>query len=166
MKGGRISIACFVALLMSAMATTPSLAQRSTPVTVVNPITAPVPVTEVGRFVFIGFSTTTVAGNVGLPMMNQVCQNDFSRSDARMSTTKEYILGTITTFPSEHAWIHPFFFDAGADFSGIRDGAQSLTCGIGWGSVNTSGLAVTASGGIQQLQCGEVLAVSCSATVQ
>ena len=50
--------------------------------------------TDTGPLEFIGFSTMDTTGGVGLPRMNEICQIDFGRTDARMATTKEYIEST------------------------------------------------------------------------
>ena len=140
-------------------------------------VAAPQKAADAKPFVFIGFSINTVAsGGVGLPMMNETCQTDFDRLDARIATTKEYIESTNTDFPPVAgpfgaAWIHPIFIAVLADgrrmeFTGVIT-SISLDCNL-WtdGTFGPIGLSVNTSGGIENEFCNETLRVACSARGQ
>ena len=59
-----------------------------------------------GVFEFVGFSTGTVDGSVGVLAMHAACQTDFG-ADTRMCTSEEYFRSPGAADPgSDSAWVH------------------------------------------------------------
>ena len=132
-----------------------------------------------GPFEFIGFSITDTTGGVGLPRMNEICQTDFERTDARMATTKEYIESTNTAVPPMIAWINPVIIGEGPDagtvleFSGQLAPANDMNCKGAWREAigpglpgQARGMSVELNGSIFHRQCYFIHLVACSATGQ
>ena len=102
--------------------------------------------------------------------MNEICQTDFERTDARMATTKEYIESTNIAVPGTPAWINMFIagvaVDQAVDFSGKIENPVNLTC-VAWSSsVGNTGLSVLTDGVIATFACDQPLLVACSARGQ
>ncbi len=131
-----------------------------------------------GPFEFIGFSITDTTGGVGLPRMNEICQTDFERTDARMATTKEYIESTNTAVPPMIAWINPVMIGEGPDagtvleFSGLILASATVNCNGAWreetgpGQQGPSGMSVELNGSIFVRRCYLTHLVACSARGQ
>lgn len=133
---------------------------------------APASKTSTGPFEFIEFSTTPTTGGVGLPRMNEICQTDFERTDARMATTKEYIESTNTAVPLMIAWINPVIIggpDTGTvlEFSGRILLGKDVNCNGAWRDEPTgTGMVVDVNGGITNDSCAQSHLVACSARGQ
>lgn len=86
------------------------------------------------QYQFVGFSTATVNGGVGLLGMHGACQEDHG-PEARMASSKEIIEEPQLSPQPGEAWVRPTFVETGnttADLSGMNlpDPAQ-FTCS-GW----------------------------------
>ncbi len=120
----------------------------------VSEIAVPVP------YVFVGFSTATVTGDVGFFGMNETCQADYG-PDARMTTSQAIIESTIQpTLSTSGAWARPVFVSGLTDISGFTIGASSWNC-VSWSSTNSWGFGVKPMGIMDQLLCSESLQVAC-----
>jgi hypothetical protein len=153
-------------------------AQRSTPVTVANDVTAPVPVMIVSPdtpYVFVGFSTETRFGNAGFVGMNAACQEVFGEN-ARFASTREFILSPVAGGLGGTAWIRPEIIGGHAfgtrgvvEFSGLVDEGARLSC-FNWRSNSSTdtGLVVSSGGRIHNTSqtCDRLRPVACSAPAQ
>jgi hypothetical protein len=151
-------------------------APRSTPVTVVNDASTPVPVTVLNApsgtrtFEFVGFSSGTFNGGRGVITHTTACQQNFPGS--RMCTSVEF-LNTVN-YPSSlpigtRAWIRPVyqpFTSTGTsqnnysmDASGVGPTQNSLSCFDG----GNHGLTVAATGNFTTTGCSADHPVACCA---
>ena len=113
-----------------------------------------------GPLVFVGFSTTTVLGDVGVDGLTGQC--DVS---ARVCMTKEFMLSTDTDEPvGDGAWLLPEIVAVTGttcvEFSG-RDvsGCTNLSCS-GWAGSGT-GMSVNTAGAIVVAGCATLRFVTC-----
>lgn len=159
---GRILILGLLLLPLSAQA-------RSTPVTVVNDATAPVPVdiindTTPGRFVYVGRSATDTAPDIGNLGLNQLCAATYP--GGRMCTTAELILTGNPPPSSGNQWLAPTFTGAVigsevVDFSGLVGTPAGLSCGST--AINEGPFSLTTGTGIvYQSSAGRILKSGCN----
>lgn len=165
----------FVATLLPVSAQT---APRSTPVTVVNDASTPVPVDVTSgidtHYVYVGRSTDSTAPSAGNIGMNQLCSATFTGS--RMCTTAELILTGSPPTTSGNQWVAPSFTGAVigtdiVDFTGITGTPLSMTCGttgINGGpwtdpTTGTALLYVPTTGQIVFGTCAATRSVACCA---
>jgi len=125
-------------------------------------------------FDFVGYSSATTTGVVGIQQMHATCQADFPQS--RMCSSQE-ILDSPSLPPApgpppyERAWIAPSIRGAVAgpdgarvvDASGLEANADAVSCDA-WRSF-THGLTYTPNGGtansISTLSCSTAVPVAC-----
>ena len=114
-----------------------------------------------GVFEFVGFSTGTVNGGVGMLGMHSTCQVDFG-PDSSMCTSEEYWRSPSAADPGlTPAWIHPIRLDVNKDFS-LIGGASSCQ---GWtkNDGGSFGSAVVENGGRLGQVCDNARPVTCCA---
>ena len=121
------------------------------------------------RSQFVGFSTATCTGGVGILKMHKMCQTDFPNS--RMCMSWEIIQTNNLPSAIGTAWVQPIVADSyngiAYDISGVSNPYSELTC-HGWSSSDgqTSALAVTSDGQFGIHVCSDILSVACCAPVQ
>ena len=123
-----------------------------------------------GPFVFDGYSTATVLGDVGVTGLTDAC------NPARVCTTKEFMLSTDIAAPGADAWILSKIVDVTSfegqatqciDFSGVSRDCEKAAC-RGWTSAGSleAGSVVTTAGGISSGNCSVPHPVTCCAPAQ
>ena len=121
-----------------------------------------------GVFEFVGFSSGTVDGTVGVLAMHATCQADFG-PDVRMCTSEEYWRSPSAADPGPTpAWVHPSPGPgaSGRDFSGATVSDVDLrSCG-GWTGINGTGLAIGQNGSTLAVFCNEARPVTCCARLK
>lgn len=118
--------------------------------------------------VFLGFTSSPLAGNVGVLTYHAACAAKFPSS--RMCTSEE-VLRTPTTPSglSGNGWVQPVCVPAVAaglalfecvDASGISAAVGNLSC-MGWGDTMSTGLFVDPAGRFDTSPCNTGRRVSC-----
>jgi hypothetical protein len=119
------------------------------------------------EFIYVGNSTATEKGGVGVATLSDLCADDFG-ADARMCTSEEVLLNN-TALPADPnadpQWVLPVFLSGAYkifDVTGVEGQPNSLSCS-GWRSNSTTGMVVSNSGQFDKKGCGTARQVACCA---
>jgi hypothetical protein len=127
-------------------------------------------------FDFVGFSTASTTGNLGITGMHELCQADYT--DSRMCSSQEILDSTrlppAGTLVPSYSWIAPSIrgglFDGvqplAIDASGESNGPGDLSCNA-WTNTGASGLAYSPRSyiSIRSYSCSLSMPVACCARV-
>lgn len=106
---------------------------------------------------FVGFSTATVNGGVGLVGMHGACQEDFG-PEARMSTTTELFRSPFATPQPGLAWINPT--------DDLNNAGETRGICDGWTSVESDRFGPVVSGDVLGRRgsesCNDLYHVACA----
>lgn len=125
---------------------------------------------------YLGDSTSTVIGNVGVLRFSDLCAAAFPGTNARVCTSEEIIRnagpGPNADTDQSNQWVHPTLvgtFATGSvavDFSGVSATPANLSCN-GWTSnaSTVTGLVLTTLGQFALRTCNGARQVTCCALV-
>lgn len=95
------------------------------------------PTDDLGPYKYVGFSQTSVAGNVGFKGMNDACQADFG-ANSRLVTSEELAESVVFPVQSGEAWVMPVPHVAARNFDRVSGLAPSIVACSGWSIFNSN----------------------------
>ena len=113
-----------------------------------------------GPYGFAGYSSGTVAGDVGFPPLHAACQADFGNL-ARMCKSVEAALSPNFSASATPAWVQPVNAGNGDDMVGVTIGAGNCR---GWRVASFA--LVTVNGTFSTHDCTVPTSVTCCTPIQ